>query len=209
MSNEIQFDGVTATTCYVNLWNSVGQVYNTSTQAFEAYLTANYANYKIAGVEQGTASGMFLASVPSTGVPAGYYKVYAYQQAGGSPVEADLRIAAGDIYWSGTLTTFFNTDANGRISVQSGVTRNQGISEFGFFMVSSSDHVSGATGLTVTAQRSIDGGAFQSCINSVAEVGGGNYVINLASSDLNGGVIVLRFSATGADTTDITIVTTP
>lgn len=54
-------------------------------------------------------------------------------------------------------------------------------------------------GLTVTAQRAIDGGAFSTCANAVSAVGSGVYKIDLASSDLNGDKIMLRFTAMGAD----------
>jgi hypothetical protein len=56
-----------------------------------------------------------------------------------------------------------------------------------------------APSLTVTATRSIDGAAFGACANSASEIGNGWYKINLAAADLNGAVIILRFTATGAD----------
>lgn len=87
------------------------------------------------------------------------------------------------------------------------VTKNAALSNFEFPMFASSDHVTGAVGLTVTAQRSIDGAAFAACSGSVVEVGSGIYKINLAASDLNGGVITFKFTATGADATMVTIVT--
>jgi hypothetical protein len=79
------------------------------------------------------------------------------------------------------------------------VKKNAALSNFGFRMVQSSNHVTPATGLTITAQRSIDGAAFASCANSASEISNGWYKINLAAGDLNGDVIILRFSATGAD----------
>jgi hypothetical protein len=87
------------------------------------------------------------------------------------------------------------------------LAKNVGLNNFTFLMVDSSDHVTAKTGLTVTAQRSIDGGALASCANAVVEVSNGLYKINLAASDLNGDVIVLRFTATGADARLFTIVT--
>jgi hypothetical protein len=79
------------------------------------------------------------------------------------------------------------------------VKKNQALSNFAFRMVSSADHVTPATGLTITATRSIDGAAFGACANSVSEISNGWYKINLAATDLNGAVIILRFTATGAD----------
>jgi parallel beta-helix repeat protein len=77
---------------------------------------------------------------------------------------------------------------------------------FGFPMTDSVTHAP-KTGLTVTVQRSIDGGAFANCTNAASEIGGGNYTIDLSAADLNGHVIALRFTATGADTRNATIVT--
>lgn len=92
-------------------------------------------------------------------------------------------------------------------NLPAGIKKNTALNNFEILLVSSSDHISPVTGATVTATRSIDGGAFAACANSVTEVSGGVYKINLAASDLNGDVITLKFSATGADSRIITIVT--
>ena len=76
---------------------------------------------------------------------------------------------------------------------------------FEFLMVDSADHVSPKTGLTVSAERSIDGTAFQSVTGSApTEVSDGIYVFNGASADTNGDRITWRFSASGADDTFVT-----
>jgi hypothetical protein len=62
------------------------------------------------------------------------------------------------------------------------------------------------TGLTVTAERSIDGAAFASCANSVTELSSGTYTIDLSTSDLNGNIIVLKFTATNANPTIQTLI---
>lgn len=91
---------------------------------------------------------------------------------------------------------------------QSGVfLKNTALPAFEFLMVDTGDNP--AVGLTVTSQRSIDGGAFASCANSASELGSGIYKIDLAAADMNGGIITLKFSATGADTRFLTIITTP
>ena len=78
---------------------------------------------------------------------------------------------------------------------------------FPFLLVASSDHVTGKTGATVTATRSLDGAAFAATSNTATEVGSGIYKIDLASSDLDGDTCVLKFAATDADTRYVTIVT--
>lgn len=90
-----------------------------------------------------------------------------------------------------------------------GVKKNTALTAFTFFMADAADHVSGKTGLTVTAQRSIDGAAFGACANAVSEISAGLYKITLAAADLNGDVIALKFTGTGADQTTVIIVTEP
>lgn len=118
--------------------------------------------------------------------------------------------SAGGLPTSGTGSNQIALDASGRVTYAPGemqVKKNTNFNNFAFLMVYSTDHVTPRTGLTVTAQRSIDGGAFSACANAVSELGSGIYLINLAASDLNGNVITLLFSATGADSRYITIVT--
>jgi hypothetical protein len=88
-----------------------------------------------------------------------------------------------------------------------GILKNSPLSFFKFLMIDELNHVSPKTGLVVTAERAIDAGTFSGCANVPAEVGSGIYRIDLAASDLNGDVITLKFTATGADTTFITLVT--
>lgn len=88
-----------------------------------------------------------------------------------------------------------------------GIQKNTALANFEFLMRDTTDHVTGITGRVVAAGRSIDGAAFGACANAVSEVANGLYKINLAAGDLNGDVITLKFTATGADATFITIVT--
>ena len=78
-----------------------------------------------------------------------------------------------------------------------------------FDLLSSSDHVTPTTGVTVTAQVSLDGGAFSLCANSVVEIGFGSYAITLTAAELNANVVVCRFTGTGADPRKFHIFTTP
>jgi len=93
------------------------------------------------------------------------------------------------------------------LQVTGGIKRNAAFSNFEFLMVSSGDHVTPQTGLTIAATRSIDGGTFTSTGNAATEVANGIYTVNLAASDVNGQTITFRFTASGADTRLITIVT--
>jgi hypothetical protein len=89
------------------------------------------------------------------------------------------------------------------------ITKNTALSGFTFLMVEDGDHVTPATGLTVTATRSLDGAAFGACANAVSEISNGFYKIDLAAGDLNGNCVALKFSATGADQRSMTLVTQP
>ena len=92
---------------------------------------------------------------------------------------------------------------------RSGIQKNTALANFEFVMFDSTDHITPKTGLTVTATRSLDGAAFAACANAVAEISNGVYKISLAAGDLNGDVVTLRFTATGADDRLITIITDP
>ena len=75
-------------------------------------------------------------------------------------------------------------------------------------MIDSSDDISPKTGLTITAERSIDGGAFTSMANSAAEISDGWYKINLAQADTNGDLIAYRFTSAGANDSGVSFRTT-
>ena len=112
------------------------------------------------------------------------------------------------------LTAVNNQDAvrYGLSSLPNGPTevkKNQALNNFQFLMVSSADHITPVSGATITATRSIDGAAFGSCANAASSLSSGIYNINLATSDLNGTVITLLFTATSCDPRYITVVTQP
>ncbi|MCK5611177.1 hypothetical protein KAR91_55400 [Candidatus Pacearchaeota archaeon] len=92
-------------------------------------------------------------------------------------------------------------------NLPSGIAKNVALSDFEFLMVLSSDHVTGATGLTVTAQISKDGGAFANAANSATEVSGGVYKIDWTQAEINVDTATFKFTATGADQRTITIFT--
>ncbi len=99
--------------------------------------------------------------------------------------------------------------SSGRVALQAGIRKNQAIANFPFLMTDSTNH-NPATGLTVTATRSIDGAAFGSgTIANMTEVGNGLYQCDLGAGDLNGDTIALRFVASGADDLIITLITEP
>lgn len=89
----------------------------------------------------------------------------------------------------------------------SGWKKNTALANFMFRMSDSTTHLP-KTGVTVTAQRSIDGAAFAACANAVAEVSNGWYKISFAASDLNGDTVALKFTGAASDQVDLFIRTT-
>ena len=88
-----------------------------------------------------------------------------------------------------------------------GIEKNAALSNFEFLMVDATDHFTPETGLTVTGNRSIDGGAFASVSGAIAEVSNGIYQFDAAAADTNGDLITWRFSAAGAADTFVTFKT--
>jgi len=88
-----------------------------------------------------------------------------------------------------------------------GIKKNTAITAFTFLMVQTSDHVTGATGLTVAGNYSGDGGAVAALTNTgaITEISNGLYEIDLTSGELNYENVTLIFTATGADARVITI----
>lgn len=87
--------------------------------------------------------------------------------------------------------------------------KNTAFAAFMFFLVDGTDFVTPRTGVTVTAQRSLDGAAFAGCANAVTEIGTGWYKIDLAAGDLNANNIAFKFSGTGAATRNLQVFTQP
>lgn len=98
MANELAADYLSGKTVYYLIRTATATIWNGV--AFEAYQTANYANYDISSTEQGTASGYYVGNFPS--IDAGIYYVTAKEQIGGSPAETDITVGTGAIQWNGT-----------------------------------------------------------------------------------------------------------
>lgn len=90
-----------------------------------------------------------------------------------------------------------------------GIKKNMARAGFMFCVYASSDHVTPKTGLgsSITAQRSLDAGAFGSCANAANEIGEGVYTIDLAAADLNADMVMLKFTAAATDPRYLLVVT--
>lgn len=90
-----------------------------------------------------------------------------------------------------------------------GIRKNVALPNFEIEMTDSTNH-NPVTGLMVSVTRSIDGGAFGAgTIANIVEIGNGWYAFDFGAGDLNGTVIGVRATATGADDLDFTIKTSP
>lgn len=87
----------------------------------------------------------------------------------------------------------------------SAFAKNVAIAAFPFVMYNSSGVPT--SGLTVSGAVSINGGAFSSLAGSVTAISNGWYKVDIAAGELNGNTIALKFSATGATDTEVTIIT--
>lgn len=99
------------------------------------------------------------------------------------------------------------TDAVNEISRAIGIQKNTAFSDFGFHMVLTSDHVTPATGLTVTGERMLDGAAFVGVSGTITEVSDGYYQFDALAADTNGDTVVWKFSSATADDSGISFKT--
>ncbi len=76
-------------------------------------------------------------------------------------------------------------------------------------MVSSTDHVTPKTGLTITVTKSLNGGAFVATTGAIAEISNGMYQFDASAADMNGDAVTFKFTSTGADDSFMTVYTKP
>jgi len=107
----------------------------------------------------------------------------------------------------GTGTGEINT-SSGAVPIKGNVKKAVAFTKFSFMMTDSTNHAP-ATGKTVTATISKDGGAFASLnsADTVTEIGNGIYEVDLSSTDTNANNLILRFTASACDDTFERIVT--
>ncbi len=83
---------------------------------------------------------------------------------------------------------------------------NVALSDIPVVMVLSTDHVSPATGLSPVATKSIDGGTtFTATTGTVTEIANGAYSFDASIADMNGAMMLFKFSVATADDTFVAI----
>lgn len=137
----------------------------------------------------------------------------------GGAMDADVSaIQAGAITAAAIATDAIGSDelaagAAQKIRDEILPTQNVAFGNLVFLFVAASDHVTPVTGASGTGvTRSIDGGAFGAGTGTLAEIGNGIYQYDASQADMNGGVIIFRFTGTGGtpgapDDAFVTIVT--
>lgn len=91
-----------------------------------------------------------------------------------------------------------------------GVKKNASFGPWPIIMWDATAPTTVKTGLTVAAQRSLDGGAFANCVNAVSEVGSGCYKHTLAAGDTNATKsVVVKYTSAGAVTAFLILLITP
>lgn len=204
MANEILFSFVPGKSCYVLIFNDIGQIWNGNSQLFEAYNTSDYDNYAISATQQGAASPYYEATFP-VAIPSGDYQISGKQQLGGSVAESDPSIAGGDFPWNGsTLAAISSLVTSGQISTFAPLRLARGImvQNFPLYFKSNTDHITPLTSGIVSGQIVKDPvsgsvwGPLQS--GSFTEQGNGFYSLRaLTSGDMLGNTISLLFNAVG------------
>src|SRR5215469_1329135 len=100
--------------------------------------------------------------------------------------------------------------AAGAVAITSATKKNQALNGFMFTMTDSTTHgPKPGLGVGITAQRSLDGGAFAGTVSNPTELSNGVYILNLAAGDMNGNNVMLRLTAAASDDLNILLITQP
>ena len=83
---------------------------------------------------------------------------------------------------------------------------NTAFSNITFEMYDDTNH-NPSTGLTVTGEVSLDAGAYAGVSGTIAEISDGTYQFDAASGDMNGALVVFRFSSANTDDTFVHVKT--
>jgi hypothetical protein len=125
-----------------------------------------------------------------------------------SQVWQELHTGPQIVYSFGELLATMLDNTISSRALPGALKKNTSFNNFCFVMTDSTNHAP-VTGKTVTATRSLDGAGFAACANAVTELANGVYKINLAAGDVNGNMVVLRFTATGCDDLLLPIIPQP
>jgi hypothetical protein len=134
-----------------------------------------------------------------TTLPATLATIAGYIDTEVAAILADTNELQGDWTDGGRLDLLLDAIKAKTDNLPSSVPKNVAFSNFAFTLYSNQDHVTPVTGLSVSGFISHDGGAFAGLTNAVSAIDAGIYKVDLEQTEMNADVVVLRFTATGAD----------
>ena len=119
--------------------------------------------------------------------------------------------AAGGLLTFGTGAGQIQVDGAGNVYITDRLKKNQALLNYMFVMTDSTTHgPKTSLGNNFSVTRNLDGAGFQAgTITNQGEIGNGWYTFDFGAGDLNGNVIGLRITATGADDIGLTLLTQP
>lgn len=111
MANEIYTTWPEGATLYATVRElSTGDVWNTSTTAFESWADGSIANYAISLTDYD--GNHYSVDFPAD-ITEGYYKVDIFIQSGGSPADGDWSFVSGVMDWDGDSEIKLSTVLDG------------------------------------------------------------------------------------------------
>ena len=165
--------------------------------------------------EGGTSTAITLSDLaaPDSGWSSGGIKeVHASQQPGLYRLDLpDLAVVTGADFVVVTVkgAGLFEWQERFNLETRRSLRRKQAFAGYSFQLRQSGSPQTPAIGLTVTGQRTLNGGAFAGLANSISEISNGWYKVDLAATDLDGEIVGFRFTAPGAIEVDFTHVLEP
>lgn len=200
MANSIQVSFQSAQTVYAIVRNQTsGFLWSVTSGYFENFISGNWSDYSVGLTEQGV-SAFYQGNFPP-GISPGVYSVVAKQQLGGSPLQTDPTVGAGDmqISFSGNTLSLATLATSGQVSQFLPIRLPRGVmvTNYMFFLASSLDHVTPLTSGVCSGQISKDGGAFAALASGAfTEIGLGWYKVQaITSGELDADQVALRFRA--------------
>ena len=198
-------------TAYYDLWGAAG---GASVMSLVTMTKGTWTSLGFVPVDGTNMPGVYQLGIPNAALT-GAQGVTIYLKGASNMVPVVLMIeltaTSNQDGVHGGMTALPNAAAGaaGGLPIGTSVRKNTALPSFAFLMTDSTNHAPKTglgTGVTVT--RSIDGGAFGAgALTSVTELANGIYLTGFAAPDLNGGVITLQATASGCDTTFVTLVT--
>ncbi len=199
MAGELQISFRSGATIYFLIRDRNGLIWQTTTNTFVTYATANLGNYDVGGTEQST-SAFYIGTFPSQ-IPPGTYGIIAKSQTGGSPSETDATIGGQNLEWNGTaIGPLSDTATSGQVgaALPMRLARQVPVSGYPLYLKSSADHITPFVSGVVSGQINKDWAGFTALQQGVfTERGLGYYSVNLTSGDLNATTVALLFTAVG------------